>query len=134
MIFGNLTSTACTFAHLTCTLKPLYLGKSNKCSAVAEMGDHLAIIDMGQKLGTVPLSGGGAGSPSNTMWPALMPASLPRGILIHPAVWPQQTRAENRGEEAVPLWGRGGGSPSDTMWPALMPAALPRGILIHQAV
>jgi len=30
----------------------------NKCSAVAEMGDHLATIDMGRKVGTaVPLSG-----------------------------------------------------------------------------
>jgi len=42
----------------------------NKSSAVAEMGDGLATIDMGQKVGgaAVPLSvGGGAGSPSNTM-------------------------------------------------------------------
>ena len=27
----------------------------NKCSAVAEMGDRLAKIDMDQKVGTVPL-------------------------------------------------------------------------------
>jgi len=26
----------------------------NKCSAVAEIGDHLATIDMGRKLGAVP--------------------------------------------------------------------------------
>jgi len=32
---------------------------------------------------------GGAGSPSNTMLPEPRPTSLPSGILIHPAVWPQ---------------------------------------------
>jgi len=42
---------------------------NNKCSAaVAEMGDRLATIDMGRKLGAVPLLGG-AWSPSNTMSP-----------------------------------------------------------------
>jgi len=29
------------------------------------------------------------------MFPGLRPTSVPIGILIHPAVWPQQTRAEN---------------------------------------
>jgi len=29
----------------------------NKCSAIAEMGDHLVTIDMGQKLGAVSLFG-----------------------------------------------------------------------------
>jgi len=33
--------------------------------------------------------GGGAGSPSSTMWPGPRPTSVPRGILIHPAVGPQ---------------------------------------------
>ena len=35
----------------------------DKCSVVAEMGERMATID-----GAVPLLGG-AGSPSNTMWP-----------------------------------------------------------------
>jgi len=40
-----------------------------KTSAVAEMGDRLATIDMGRKEGAaVPLSGG-SWAPSNTMWP-----------------------------------------------------------------
>jgi len=30
---------------------------SRKCSAVAEMGDRLATIDTGRKLGAVPLMG-----------------------------------------------------------------------------
>jgi len=43
-----------------------YCNNTNKCSAVAEMGDSLATVDMGQKEGPVmPLSRGGAGSPSN---------------------------------------------------------------------
>jgi len=59
---------------------------------------RLATIDMGQivgGLGCCDLLGGGAGSPSNTMWPGPRPTSIPSGILIHPAVWPQQTWAEN---------------------------------------
>ena len=31
---------------------------SDKCSAVAEMGDRLVTIDMGRELGVVPLFGG----------------------------------------------------------------------------
>ena len=72
-----------------------------KNSAVAEMGDHLAMVGMGQKVraGCCAPFRGGTGSPSNTMWPG--PSSVPSGILIHPAVLPQQTWAENWG--AVPL-------------------------------
>ena len=104
--------------------------------AVAEMGDHLATIDIGRlRWAAVSLSRGagltecslGQGLPlyqmaswsiqpfgynrhgpqieggcapflvggvswvamSNTMWPRPMPTSVPSGILIHPAVWPQ---------------------------------------------
>jgi len=55
-----------------------------KCSAVAEMGDCLATIDMGRKMGAVPLLGGDAGSPCNTIWPGPRPTFIPSGILIHP--------------------------------------------------
>jgi len=54
-------------------------------------------MDMGRKVGTVPLLGGAA-SPSNTMSPGprlppyqQRPTSVPSGILIHLAVWPQYT-------------------------------------------
>ena len=61
-----------------------------KSSATAEMGDRLATIDVGQKWGLLcPFLWGGAGSPSNTMSPGPRPTSIPSGILIHPAVWPQ---------------------------------------------
>jgi len=46
---------------------------------------------------------GGAGSPSNTMSPGPRSTSAPSGILIHPAVWPEQTWAKN-GD--CSLWGR----------------------------
>ena len=50
----------------------------------------LSTTDIGRKMeGLSPFLGGGAGSPSNTMSPGLRPTSVPSGILIHPAVWPQ---------------------------------------------
>ena len=51
----------------------------------------------------------------NTMLLGPRPTSLPCGILMHPAIWPEQTWAENWG--AVSLWGRGAGPPANTMWP-----------------
>jgi len=39
---------------------------------------------------------GGDGSPSITMSPGRRPTCVPSGILIHLAVWPQQTWAEQR--------------------------------------
>jgi len=61
------------------------LAKKYKSSAVAEMGDRLGTIDMGRKVeagAVVPLSVGGAWSPSNIMSPGLRPTSVPSGILI----------------------------------------------------
>jgi len=87
----------------------LHRAAINKSSAVAEMGDHLAIIDMGRKAGAaVPFSVGEAGSPSNTISPGPRPTSVPSGILIHPAIWPQQTWAEKWGL-LCPLFLVGGG-------------------------
>jgi len=93
------------------------------------MGNRLATIDMGRKLGAMPLWGG-AGSPSNTVLHGPRSTSLPSGILIHPAVWPQQARVENWGD-CAPL---DGGSPSNTMWPAPRPTSIPSGIWSHPAV
>jgi len=60
---------------------------------------RLAAIDMGRKLGAPPLFGEGrAGSPSNTKSPGpRLYVNIPGGILIHPAIWPQQIWAENWG-------------------------------------
>ena len=87
---------------------------------------------MGRKLGTVPLLGGGAGSPCNTMRPGPRPTFVPSGILIHSAVWAQQKWAEIwRG--AVPLGGEAG-SASNRMLPGPRSSIVPSGILIHPAI
>jgi len=52
---------------------------------------------MERNLGAVPLWRRGAGSPSDAMLLGPKPTSASSGILIHPAVWPQQTWAENWG-------------------------------------
>jgi len=69
------------------------------------MGDRLATIDMGRTLGAAPLLAR-AGSPSHTMSPGPRPTSISSGILIHPAVWPQRTWAENWRVVPPFLWGR----------------------------
>jgi len=52
---------------------------------------------MGRKLGGgCALWGGGAGFPSNTMWPGPRPACTPSFILIRPIVWPQCTNITDR--------------------------------------
>jgi len=79
------------------------------------MIDRLATIGMGRKVrGSYSPFHGGAGSPSNTAWLGPMPNSLLSDILIHPALWSQQTGAENWGCAPF-MWGAG--SPSNTMSP-----------------
>jgi len=51
----------------------------------------------------VPLSMGGAGSPSNTISPGPRPTSVPSGILIHPTIWPQYTNVIDRQDRQVPI-------------------------------
>jgi len=46
--------------------------------------------------GLCPFRGGGAGSPSNTVWPGLRSTCVPSFILIHPTVWPQCTNVTDR--------------------------------------
>jgi len=93
---------------------------------------RLATIDMGRKFGgSVPIFRRGAGSPSNTMSLGPRHTSLPSGVLIHPAIWPQHM---GRKLGAVPLWGRGAGSPSNTMWPWPRPTCMPSFVLMHPTV
>jgi len=61
--------------------------------------------------GCCALFRGEAGYPRNTMWLAYT-----TGILIDPAVWPQQTYAENWGLCSFFFGGRAG-SPYNTMSP-----------------
>ena len=73
--------------------------------------------------------------PSNTKSPGPRPTTIPRVILMHAAIWPQQIWAENWGE-AVPLWGGEVGlqSPSNTIYPGPMPTRIPCFVLIHPTV
>ena len=49
---------------------------------------HSGTTDMSWKLGALPpFWGGGAGSPSNTMWPGQRHNRVPSFILIHSTVW-----------------------------------------------
>ena len=59
------------------------------------------------------------------------PTFLPNGILIHPAIWPQQIWTEIGG--CAPL-GRGAESPSNTMWPGPTPTRMPSFILIRKTL
>jgi len=46
--------------------------------------------------GLCPFGWGGAGSPSNTMWPGPRPTCTPSFILIRPTVWPQCTNVTDK--------------------------------------
>ena len=71
-------------------------------------------------------------SPCNTKSPGLRPSYIRSDILIHVAIWPQQTWAENY--ELSPFGGVGAGSPSNTMWPEPRPTCVPCFILIRPTV
>jgi len=78
---------------------------------------------------------GVAASPSNTKSPWPRPTSIANGILVHPAVWPQQTMAKNWGLCPFrPRGAREAGFPSNTMSHRPTPTSVPCGILIHAAV
>ena len=89
-----------------------------------DASSRLVTIDMGRKLGAVPPILGGAWSSSNIKSPEPRLTSIPSGILIHPAVWPQRTQAEKLG--AVNLMGELGphliqcGRPRPTCMPSLI--------------
>jgi len=90
--------------------------------------NRLATIDVSKMGAVLPL--GGAGSPSKTIWPRPRTTSVPSCILIHPAVWPQRTWAENWG-----LCHFGGARfPYNTMWPGPRPTFTLSFILIHPTV
>jgi len=107
--------------------------KNNKCSAVAEMGDRGHNRHEPKIGGALSLFGEGSWVPSNTMSRGPRPTSIPSGILIHPAILPQQIWAKNGGG-LWPFGEDGDGSPSNTMWPGPRPTCTPSFILIHPTV
>ena len=61
-----------------------------------DISRRLATINMGRKFGgSTSIWEGGAGSPPNTKSPEWRPTSIPIGIVINAAIWPQQIWAEN---------------------------------------
>jgi len=60
------------------------------------MGDRLATIDMGRKVGATWPFPWEAGSPSKTLSPGPRPTSVPSGVVIIPTVWPQYTNVTDR--------------------------------------
>jgi len=78
---------------------------------------------------TVPLLRGVV-TPSNTTSPGPIFTSVPSGILIHAAVWPQKNIGRKLGG-CAPLGEGELGPPSNTMSRRLRPTSVPSDILIH---
>ena len=89
--------------------------------------------DMGWKLRGCAPSRGGAVTPSDTTSPGPRFTSIPRGILIHPAIWPQQTWAKTS-VGAVTFFLGGAESLPNKKSPGQRPTSIPTGILVHPAV
>ena len=77
------------------------------------------------KTGAVPILGGVV-TPSNTTSPGSRFTSVPSGILIYPAVWPQSTWAKNW-VGLCPFFGRGELGPHRTQSPGPRPTSIPSG-------
>jgi len=75
------------------------------------MGERLATIDMDRKLRAVPLLGG-AGSPSNTVWPGSRPTSTDDNFFPQLASTIQDLQNLSVGE----LFGEGFGGHSPPKW------------------
>jgi len=83
----------------------------------------------GPKTGCVALLGGGAGTlcRPNTMRPGPRPTFIPSGILIHPAIWPQQMNRHGPKFGGCALCS-GAWSGSNTMLPGPRPTIVPSDI------
>ena len=92
------------------------------CTAVAKMGDRWSTIDMGRKLGAVPLLGEGAGSPCNNA--AWAEAYLHTKWHLDPSSCLATT---NMGQKL------GGGCAGEISF-HLTPTSMPSGISIHPTV
>jgi len=76
-------------------------GVVNASQTLQNLHNSTTSLDIRQKGGgaVVPLFVGGAGSPCNTVSPEPRSTSIQSGILIHTAVWPQQTWDKNWGTQ-----------------------------------
>jgi len=106
--------------------------KHNKSSAVTEMGDRLATIDMGRKVGGMLCP-----FPWGEVVPHLTQCGLHRGLPpYHVASLSIQPFSHNR--HGLKIGGAsfflGGGSWAPSKWPGVRPTSLPSAILIHPAI
>jgi len=124
-----------TFDHyfITKLLFSLFWMNFYKNSAVAEMGDCLATIDMGRKLGDCPVLG--------ELGPHVTQCLQGRGLPPYQmASWSIEPFGRSRhgpkigGSGLCPFGWGGAGSPSKTMWPGPRPTSVPSFILIHPTV
>jgi len=93
------------------------------------MGDRLATVDMGRKLGAVPFG---------ELGPHVTQCGLGRGLPSYQvASWSIQPFGHNRYGPKIgdcAPFGRGAGSPSNTMWWGPRSTCVPSSILIHPTV
>ena len=98
------------------------------------MGDRLATMGRSVRGAAVPLSVGGAGSPSNTMLPGPIEAYLRTKWYPDPSSRLATIYMGRKvGELLCPFPG-GLGSPSNTLSPGPRPTCMPSFILIHPTV
>jgi len=95
------------------------IGRGGECAPLRELGPHLTQRHLGRGLPSyqvgywsiqpfghnryspkirrdVPVWGGGAGSPSNTVWPGPRLTFTPSFIVLHQTFWPQYTNVTDR--------------------------------------
>jgi len=107
----------------------------NKCSALAEMGDHLATIDMGQKWGGCAPLGEGELGPRLTQ--CGQARSLPTYRVASWILYPSShltTTDVGRKLGGCASMGKGELGPHLTMWPRPRPTCMPSFISIHPTV
>jgi len=57
----------------------------------------MATVDIRKEGGGCCALSQSAGTQSNAMWPGPRSTSGPSGVIVHPVVWPQNTRTEKCG-------------------------------------
>ena len=107
-----------------------FLSPSQQCQSTEDNNRHESEIGWRKNWGLCPFLV--ELGPHLTQWPGPRPTSIPSGILVHPAVWPQRTWAGNRG--CAPIGQGVSGSLSNTMLPGLRPTSVPTGILMNPAI
>jgi len=128
----EMSASACICSMLGYLIEVLLsLDMNYKCSAVDEMGDRLATIDIGRKFGSCALLGGGDGSPCNTVRPGPRSTFVPIKLHLDPCSRLATIDTGRTLGALYPFLGRGTGSPSNTVLLGLRPSIQPFGCNRH---